>query len=378
MRRRALALGAALLSALATACGGDDEPANDALPARTLVTADWMNRSLSVFDLDALVEGRTDTPLHAIDLGAWSPGPIEVEVTPDGRTALVAIGPAFLDGLGPLLDLPEVPAGGALLVVDLEARAVRAEVSVSDAPLGLAIAPDGKHAFAALYGEAPTRGRALAVLDLEAGALVEEIEVGACPEQVTLDAGGAIGILSVAGEGAVHLFDTADPSQLSPPLSPSSDPSDVAFVEGTARAVVANSLGLAGYSVLDVSSPLAPVVLEGVSLPGGPPYGATAVPGSTHVLLTQSVAIPAAVVRIDAGSDPSSVAGSFELGNTAPDFALGVAVTPEGKHAFVALPSDRSLSVLDLDTGAVRALRWLEEPGPTYAALAIRASAAAP
>jgi hypothetical protein len=114
------------------------------------------------------------------------------------------------------------------------------------------------------------------------------------------------------------------------------------------------------------------VALESVTVAGNTPYGATAIPGSSHVLLTQSFGFPTALVRVDVAPEPSATVATHELGNEAPDFALGVAVNPEGTHAFVALPADRSLSVVELDGGSVRALRWLDAPGPTYAAIAIR------
>ena len=362
---------ASMVCLLALSCGSEAEVSQTSAPARKLVTADWMNRSLSVFDLDAVIAGDAEAPLYAIDLAAYSPGPVELEVAPDGRTALVAVGPAFLDQVGPLMGLPEVPAGGALLVVDLDSRKVRGEIAVSSPPMGLAIAPDGKRGFAALYGERPTRGRELAVVDLESVALIEEVDVGPCPEQLALDAAGAFGIVSIAGEGTVRTFDVATPSTLSPALPVSSDSSGVAFVEGTSKVVVANSLGPAGYSVVDVSVPLAPAVLETVTLTGGSPFGATAIPGSPHVLFTQSLAAPVKVTRVDAGSEPSAVVASIDLENASTDFALGVAVAPGGKHAFVGLPADKSLSVVDLDAGSVRALRWLEQPGPTWAAIAV-------
>ncbi|MBW2381245.1 MAG: hypothetical protein JRG70_17150, partial [Deltaproteobacteria bacterium] len=91
---------------------------------RLVVTADWLNQSLTLLDYDKLIDGESDGPssvVDTIDLSGWEPGPIEVEVTPDGKTAVVSVGPAFFDvGItNMLIGSPEVPEGGTLLIVDL-------------------------------------------------------------------------------------------------------------------------------------------------------------------------------------------------------------------------------------------------------------------
>ena len=47
-------------------------------PARLVVTADWLNRSLSVFDYEKLTNGQSTASaalLRTIDLADWSPDP---------------------------------------------------------------------------------------------------------------------------------------------------------------------------------------------------------------------------------------------------------------------------------------------------------------
>lgn len=61
---------------------------------RLVVTADWLNQSPTLLDYAKLVGGESDGPssvVDTIDLSEWEPGPIEVEVTPDGKTAVVSV-----------------------------------------------------------------------------------------------------------------------------------------------------------------------------------------------------------------------------------------------------------------------------------------------
>src|SRR3954468_19403463 len=120
--RVALALVAASVLA---ACSSPAEPvkpgkpADPPFPARVVVTADWLNRSLTVFDYARLIDGKSsavEARWATIDLADHAPGPLEVELTPDGRTAVVSVGPGFLGGsVGGLflgLTSGDVPAGG--------------------------------------------------------------------------------------------------------------------------------------------------------------------------------------------------------------------------------------------------------------------------
>lgn len=85
------------LSATGSASSGDR-----AWPDRVLVTADWRQKTLSVVDYQALLDGavsKADIVVSEIDLAQYEPGPIEVELTPDATHALVAVSPGFFDGI---------------------------------------------------------------------------------------------------------------------------------------------------------------------------------------------------------------------------------------------------------------------------------------
>jgi len=135
LRGLVLLLGFALAGCASSETGG---AGGSGSPARLVVTADWLNQSLTLLDYDKLIDGQSDAAaaiVGSIDLSSWEPGPVEVEITPDGKTAIVSVGPAFFDGDGVtnmLIGSPEVPPGGALLIVDL-ASGEATEVAAGEA-----------------------------------------------------------------------------------------------------------------------------------------------------------------------------------------------------------------------------------------------------
>jgi hypothetical protein len=355
---------------LVIGCGGDDPDPGcaPATPGR-VVTADYLNQSLTVFDRGRLTSGACQ-PEEAmvggapLSLDAWAPGPLQVEVSADGTTAVVAVGPGFFTGGGQLLINAPVPShGGTLLVVSLDPLEVRGEVPTAHVPMGLAIAPDGRLAYSANYGDADTPGTTLSIIDLETLDNVGDVEVGSRPEQVVLAEDGTVGMVNLTS-GFVRLFRTDDVAgSLTDPLPVGTDPSDIAFVDGTDHAVVVNSMSL-DLSVVDVADPANPSVVDTVDLPGTVPYGATLVPGTTTVLVTT---LSGALIPVDVSSLPATVGDPIETAGGA--FPLTAAVEPSGRHAFVPHPADRTLSVLDLEAGHAHAIGWLTEAGPTYVAV---------
>lgn len=398
-------LAGAFVGCLAFACGsnGDDETpaatggsagsagtggaagsgtggtgASAPLPARVVVTADFLEQSISVFDYDALIgDASGEEALHQrIPLPDTSPGPLQVELTPDGTRAIVAAGPGFLAGLGLVFGFPRFESGvGNVVIVDLLTGEVTREVVPAHAPMGLTISDDGSRVYSANYGTADDTGTTLSWLDLGADTSINDIEVGARPEQVELSLDGSYGIVNLAGERSIRTFAVSDPmGTLSDPVETSADPSDVDFITAD-RALVVNSQGDAGYSILDVSTPSSPKVVETVVLDGGIPYAGTTIPDTSRALVGIATGSPARLVEIDVSTNPVSEVRRIELGNDETgSFPLGVAVAPDGSHAFVALPVDNTLAVVDLADGSVRRVSWLPEDatGATYAAVAFR------
>lgn len=354
---------------------GSDETGPAALPARRGVTADWLAQSLTVIDLDAIAAGAQtyeEAAARTIDLSDHLPGPLQVELAPDGVTAVVSISPGFYGGfVGSLIGVGRVEQDGTLLLVDLETEAVT-EVSTVHVPMGIAIAADGSRAYTANYGLDDPIGTTVSVIDLVGATVIEEVEVGERPEQITLSEDGSLAIFNVVGLGAVRVFQTADPSgTLSPPLELGNDPSDVDFIPGTSYAVVANSLDPSNYVVVDVADPLALVEVEVGPSPLGAYYGVTRIPGTSDVLITASDFASVLLDRITvAGDGTSSLV--WQRSFVAPSFPMGVAIDLTGGVALTAAPGSGAnvLLVQDLASETSWQIPWREQMGPTYVAVA--------
>jgi hypothetical protein len=343
------------------------------LPAlmRVVVTADWGERRLTVLHAGVLAEpaGPAERAiLRRIDVGAHAPGPLELALTPDGRTAAVAVGPGFFDtAAGGIVGVTGVAEGGALLVVDIVEGAVRHVVATPSPPMGVAVTPDGARALTADYGPDGARGRTVSVIDLERGALVDSVEVCPWPEQIALDEAGTLALVSCDGDGTVVAFDPRDiRGTRSTPLVVDHDPGHIAFVPGTTLAVVARSLGETGLAVVDVADPARPRLAGALRLPGIP-FGVAHVPGSTDVLLPLGLLRPAQIARVSLASGAPVLARTYEVPVTRTALPLHACVSADGARAFVPLPGPGLLGVIDLETGAARTIDWLEaRAAPTW------------
>lgn len=337
-----------------------------------MVTADWLNQSLTVLDYEKLVDGQSDAAgaiVGTIDLSPWEPGPIEVELTPDGKTAVVSVGPAFFDGLPSLVGRPDIPAGGTLLIVNLESG-IADQVQTEDVPLGIAVSPDGTRAYTANYGTEGARGDSLSVIDIPGRRLIDEITVGNGPEQVALSADGSLGIVNVVSQGGVRIFQTSDVAgTMTDVLATGDDPSDVCFLDGNDRAVVANTFSFT-VTLIDTSDPTSPSVIGDVSLETGVPYGLTYVPSRAEILAPMGATapgVPTSLIAIAKSEDVLTPAAPMQLAGE--NFPLGAAADAEGAFAFVAHIVDHELSIIDLATRQTRSIQWLSGPGPSYVAV---------
>jgi YVTN family beta-propeller protein len=339
---------------------------------RLVVTADWLNQSLTLLDYDRLIDGESDAAsaiVDTIDLSEWEPGPIELELTPDGKTAVVSVGPAFFDSLSGLLGDPEIPPGGTLLIVDLETGAAD-EIQTEDVPLGIAISPDGSRAYTANYGTNDARGDTVSIVDIPGRRLIENVQVGGGPEQIALSPDGSLGIVNVVSGGGIRVFQTSDVAgTLSEVVETGSDPSDVSFVGGNDRAVAANSFGF-DVTLIDTSDPSSPSVLESVQVGTGVPYGVTDCAARNQILAPTNATgrdLPTHLVAFAVSGDSLSAGPPLSLPGQ--NFPLTAAIDSGCDFAFVAHIVDRKLSIIDLETNATRAIEWLSEPGPSYVAV---------
>lgn len=342
------------------------------LPSQWFVTADFTAGTITLGSFDALVAGartRAELVIATLDLSGHGPGPLEVEIAPDGRTALVSISPGFYDGIvGQNLGLGALQSAGALLAVDLDTQEIRGEIATAHVAMGMAFAPDGTRAYSANFGLPDAPGSTVSVIDLATLEVLEDVEVGEHPEQIAIDESGTLGIVNVDGLGGIRVFETADVAgTLSEAVATAGDPSGVAWVPGTSLAVVANSLGASNWAVVDAADPSLPVVREQSMAPGGIPYGATAIPGTTDVLVTLAND-SAAIARIDAGADPSTLVWK-QVADGTRTFSLGVAVDAASGLALSGAIGSDALLVVPLDGTGIEVIADWSTPGPCYVAI---------
>ena len=179
---------------------------------------------------------------------------------------------------------------------------------------------------------------------------------------------GWLGALNVTSEDGIRVFQTSDiAGTLTDVVATGNDPSGLTFVGSNDRLVVANSQAF-NVTLLDTSNPSEPVVIQSFLVEGGAPYGLTFVPRRGSILAPASLA-PGSPANLNTFVVDGDMLGRSLQALPGSSFPLTAAADAQGDFAFVAHVSDNQLSIIDLETGATRAISWLTEPGPTYVAV---------
>ena len=348
------------------------EPVSDRAVA---ITADWLNGSLSIVDLDHLMAPGSSLEaslMDRLDLAEQGEqGPLTVSITPDGGQAVVLLSQGVMAFVGGRLgiDVDALPAtGAAVVIVDLETWQVVAEFPTDDVPIMAAIDARRRRVFVSLFGGRDVNG-SIAVYDLGSLAEVEQVEVAPFVEGLALNDAGTRGAVIGAVDG-LYLFDPADLSGTlsQAPLKLADDSSGVAFIAGTDRLVVANSRNPSNYVVIDASDLDAPVVIDEGDAADAVPFMVAAVPSRQEVVMPLAGDGSMRLLHLDVSQTPARTLHDIEV----PDvqtFPQAVTVDPDGRFAFVGAAASRELLIFDLVTGAVQRVSWLDELGPTALAV---------
>lgn len=343
--------------------GGDVEPDAGTADPQLAVTADFLNRTLSVVDIDALREGgtRADALIGTVDLSMYSPGPMSLAITPDGKTALVSISAGFL---GAFITVP--PGEGTLLFVDIASRTVTSELFVGNSPMGIVVAPDGKHAFVGLYAEGY-----FAYVDLENKSYQPIATGSSYNEELAIDDTGTVGILTYGPAGNVKTFSVATPmSGLGQTLGLTGDAGGVAFFPGTKRAyliqaptILTGNVG--GHNVIDVTNPSSPTALDNVRMGSFPTtYPVTAVAARGTVAYPSTADNVLSLVEMRLEGDAAVEAQRVTVGPVE-SLAYGLSATRDG-HVLLAIPGEHEVGVVDLEAGTAFTVPWeVTMSGPT-------------
>lgn len=362
-----------LVAVLVAGCAGQDAEGGetDAAQASSMpvvITADWLAGTLTYASYRKMgtASTRSEALLHDLDLSAYSPGPLALELTPDGKQLLVAVSAGFFSiGGGDLLvNAPDIPAGpGKLLIVDIDGQRVVAELETGDGPMGIAVTPDSKRAFVAHFNSGN-----MAVVDLEHRTIADNIEIGVFAEEVALDETGTVGIVGYSAAGSARTFNVADPKgSLSPEIPLQGDSAGVAFFPGTKIAFLVqapNPLALiagtvsSGHTLIDVSDGSAPRVLEDVRQPViAAAYPAMAAPDRGTVLVPVAQDDTFTVHEFALEGQSATEVQSFPVGGGGYLSALGLAYDGDA-NVVLALPGQRALITANLDTHESHTIAW--------------------
>lgn len=343
--------------------GGDGDDGVAPEPPELAVTADFLNGTLSIVDVGKLTPGsrRADALVGTVDLSGYAPGPMSLQITPDGKTALVSVSSGFI---GAFITVP--PGEGTLLFVDIAEQKVTGELKVGDSPMGIVVTPDSKRAFVGLYAE-----RYFAVVDIE-NKTFETVSTGASyNEELAIDDSGTVAILTYGPTGNVRTFAVDAPmGALGQTVGLTGDAAGVAFFPGTKTAylmqaptILTGNLG--GHDLIDVSNPARPVASDGVRRGNHPStYPVTAVAARGSIAFPESADGMLWVVEMVLTDGKAVERKRVEVG-PAESVAYGLTATRDGR-VLVAVGGEHYIGVVDLEAGTAFTVPWeVSMSGPT-------------
>jgi hypothetical protein len=363
------------LSLVVSACGGDSASSAVPLPDKLALVTDWAQGTLSIVDYEKLLakdSTRQSATVRTIDLSEYPPGPFDVAITPDRKQALVSCSTNFfVSGADSLILGSALPAGnGGLVLVDLERAEVVKEIGDIQNPTTIAFTKDGKRAVVVGFGPGQLGASgSLEVVDLAKQEVVQSVTVGTFPEELALDETGEVGMFSFGTQGQLRAFLPSDPSKLSPEITLPGDTAGLAFFPGTKIVFAIQAVDIlgtlgggsanGGYTIVDASDPLAPVVTDDVRLEESPVgYPVTAAPNRGTVLTAVTVKGRLVLREYGLEAGKAKLVNSFDLAPSNDIFAA-LSVTYDGDHtALLTWPRKQQVIAVDLTSTDVRTIDW--------------------
>lgn len=249
-----------------------------------------------------------------VDAGPW-----KLAVDSDGRRAFVTNS-----------------ASNELSVIDTLSKTVTATIPVAS-PWGVSVVPDGRRAYV-------TNGDAnnLSVIDTDSKVVTATIPVGDHPEGIVVTPDGHRAYVANNVSNNVSVIDTAS-NVVSATIPVGAGPIGMSVTPDGRRVYVANN-GRDNVSVIDTTSNK---IIATIPVGYGPQELAVTPDGGRVYVANWGNSVSV----IDAGSNTVTATISLSLG-TAPG---GVAVTPDGLHAYVTGFQSNSVSVIDTKSNTVTA-----------------------
>lgn len=272
---------------------------------------------------------------YAIAVGAQ---PIDVVFTPGHR--------AYVTG-----STDTWTGQGTVSVIDTATRAVGSTVGNGAIPTGIVVSPDGGTVYVSVYGRGDVTPPTVLAVDA-ATAAVTEIGAGRFPAGVAVSPDGGTAYVLDAyineGDDAVWVIDTSTEALIAK-VAVGSDPHGLAATPDGSHVYVLNrgngQLGSATMSVIDTQpgSPTVNTVTATIKV-GDEPVGLAVSPDGKHVYVADL--FDGSIRVIDTAT--STVGATIRLGAT----VGGIAVSPDGKRVYVA-DARGAVAVIDATTNTL-------------------------
>ncbi len=279
----------------------------------------------------AVLDVSTGAQIAAVPVGA---APIGVAVAPNGRYVYVTL-----------------HNSNAVSVISTNTNAVQAQIQAGTRPVGIAVSPDGKRLYMSNFLTATAAGAGsqwvngtLTVIDAVSRTAQTSIFVGANPAGVAVSPDGSRVYVANSGSGTMSVISTATDTVTST-IAVGASPFGVAASPDGQRVYVANS-GDASVSVINAAT----LTLASTIRVGGHAMGVAVSDDSTRVVVSNPFDNSISVV--DAATQTVVATTTAGIG-LAP---AGVSFTPGGTTALVANSRAGTVSAVNAISGAAAAL----------------------
>ncbi|WBP85190.1 Ig-like domain repeat protein [Kitasatospora cathayae] len=209
-------------------------------------------------------------------------------------------------------------------------------VAVGSFPTGVAITPDGLHAYVTNEGD-----NTVSVIATATNTVTATIPVGSGPFDVAITPDGLHAYVTNEGGNSVSVIATATNTTVAT-IPVGSGPFGVAVAPGGLHAYVTNS----GDNTVSVIATVTNTVTATVAV-GTVPFGVAITPDGLHAYVTNEGGNSVSVID----TATNTVTATVAVG-AAP---TGVAVSPDGLHAYVTNNGDNTVSVIATATNTVTA-----------------------
>jgi YVTN family beta-propeller protein len=223
---------------------------------------------------------------------------------------------------------------GTITIIDTATNTVINTVSVGNAPLGVAVNPEGTKVYVASWSS-----NTVSVIDTSTNTVIDTVDVGIQAWGIAVNPAGTTVYVTGSDSGIVSVINTTT-NTVTATVDVGSYPVGVAVAPDGKNVYVANQHG-STVSIIDAANN---TVTTTVNV-GNHPLGVAFNPAGTTAYVTNSDS--GSVSAIDTATN--TVVASVSVGS----YPYGVAVNPEGTKVYVANYNDSNVSVIDTATNAV-------------------------